>query len=77
MALGLRLIYSTLINIDSVLPLIIIILIAYIVATFSNTYTILITKSPFITYIRPYLITYNIVYFIILTIVYRLLLSIR
>ena len=54
---------------DSILPLIIIILIAYIVAAFSNTYTILITKSPFITYIKPYLITYNVVYFIVLTIV--------
>ena len=62
---------------DSVLPLIIIILIAYIVATFSNTYTILVARSPFITYIMPYLITYNTVYFIILTIVYRLLLGIR
>ena len=62
---------------DSVLPLIIIILIAYIVATFSNTYTILITRSPFITYITPYLITYNAVHFIVLTIVYKLLLGIR
>jgi len=62
---------------DSVLPLIIIILIAYIVKTFSNTYTILVTKSPFTTYIKPYLITYNIVHFVVLTIVYILLLGIR
>ena len=69
--------YSILINMDSVLPLIIIILIAYVVAAFSNTYTILITKNPLITYIRPYLITYNIVHFIVLTIVYGLLLGTR
>jgi hypothetical protein len=69
--------YSTLINIDSVLSLIIIILIAYVVAAFSNTYTILVAKNPFITYIRPYLITRNIVHFIILTIVYRLSLGTR
>jgi hypothetical protein len=69
--------YSTLINIDSVLPLIIIILIAYVVATFSNTYTILVTKSPFTTYIKPYIITCNVVYFIVLTVVYGLLLGIR
>ena len=79
MALNLRpkLIYNTLINIDSVIPLIIIIFIAYIVATFSSTYTILVTKSPFTTYIKPYLITRNIMHFIVLTIIYRLLLSIR
>ena len=69
--------YSILINIDSILPLIIIILIACIVATFSNIYTILVAKSPFITYIKPYLITYNAVYFIVLIIVYRLLLGIK
>ena len=68
---------QTLINIDSILPLVIIILIAYVVATFSSTYTILIAKSPFITYIKPYLITRNVVHFIILTIVYGLLLGIR
>ena len=62
---------------DSVLPLIIIILIAYVVVAFSNTYTILIAKSPFITYIKPCLITRNIVYFVVLTIVCGLSLGIR
>jgi uncharacterized membrane protein len=69
--------HNVLINIDSILPLIIIVLIACIVATFSSIYTILIAKSPFITYIKPYLLTYNIVHFIILTVIYRLLLGIR
>jgi hypothetical protein len=69
--------HSTLIDMDSVLPLIIIVLIAYVVATFGSTYTILVAKSPFITYITPYLITHNVVHFVVLTIVCGLSLGIR
>jgi hypothetical protein len=69
--------HSALIDIDSVLPLIIIILIAYMVVIFNSIYTILVAKSPFTTYIKPCLLTYNTVHFIVFTIVYRLLLGIK